>query len=153
MFPCVLAGVVELTDERKFTIPRAAMTGASPDDVYCTVFGNRGAVSEFTDALGWYPGLEYRTSPPEDPADEGLYFRDQDASTVIPSRDNTPYTTRVTDADGNPFTDLYGVVVAGSELGSGNPGDAGVEYGVRIQIRREGRHGQYVHVKVYPAQP
>ena len=129
------------------------LTGASPDDVYCTVFGNRGAVSEFTDALGWYPGLEYRTSPPEAPEDEGFYFRDVDASTVIPSRDNTPYTTRVTDADGNPFTDLYGVVVAGSELGSGNPGDAGVEYGVRIQIRREGRHGQYVHVKVYPAQP
>ena len=44
-------------------------------------------MSQFTDAKGWYPGLELRG--------EDLFFRDIDASVVVPSKDNRRYTTRV----------------------------------------------------------
>ena len=65
----------------------------------------RGAVSAFTDALGWYPGVEFDGA--------GLFFRDIDASTVIPSRGNETYSTRVVDSDGNPVPDLYGATIFG----------------------------------------
>ena len=39
-----------------------------------------GRCRAFTDALGWYPGVEFDGA--------GLFFRDVDASTVIPSRGN-----------------------------------------------------------------
>ena len=51
----------------------------------------------FTDAMGWYPGLEYR--PDLDP-DDPLFFRDFDASTVVPSTDNEIYSTRIMDKNG-----------------------------------------------------
>ena len=59
-------------------------------------------MSAFTDALGWYPGVEFDGA--------GLFFRDVDASTVIPSRGNETYSTRVVDSDGNPVPDLYGAI-------------------------------------------
>ena len=39
----------------------------------------------FTDAKGWYPGMELRG--------EDLFFRDVDASVVVPSKDKRRYTT------------------------------------------------------------
>lgn len=117
-----------------------------PSQVFCTAVGNRGAVKHFTDALGWYPGLELR--------DGGLFFRDNDASTVIPSRDNTPYSIRITHPDGSPFPELYGTDLGlGSPLGTGNPGDDGVEFGVEFDIRRMGRGNQYATVFVTPPTP
>ena len=41
---------------------------------------------------GWYPGLELRG--------EDLFFRDIDASVVVPSKDNRRYTTRIVDETG-----------------------------------------------------
>ena len=59
----------------------------------------------FTDAKTWYPGIEYRPDlDPEDP----LFFRDKDASTVVPSRDNEIYSTRVVDTNGRLMRDLFG---------------------------------------------
>lgn len=120
-------------------------TVESPDDQYCTTYDNQGAVPAFTDALGWYPGIEVR--------DEGLFFRDVDASTVIPSRNNEPYTTRIVNPDGSPAEDWYGVNVAGSIMGTGNPGDEGKQFGVSFTINRVGQGGQYAQVFVTGAQP
>ena len=59
----------------------------------CTRYGRRRAVPKFTDALGWYPGIEARGAE--------LFFRDIDGSVVIPSLGNQLYSTRVVDADGD----------------------------------------------------
>jgi immune inhibitor A len=97
-----------------------------PFSEYCTDFGSQPGVSKFTDSRGWYPGIEVRG--------DSLFARDVDASVVLPSRGHAPYTTRVVNADGTPATDLYGVDLGFTVLGTGNPGDAGVAYGVSIEV-------------------
>ena len=67
----------------------------------CNTFPAQGAVKSFTDNKGWYPGIEIR--------DGSLFYRDADASTVVPSRGNQPYSTRVVDANGNPLPQYYGL--------------------------------------------
>ncbi len=117
---------------------------AEPFSEYCTDFGPQPAVSAFTDAKGWVPGLEFRNG--------SLFYRDADASTVIPSVGNAPYTTRIVDANGNPVTALYGYDGLGfTVLGSGNPGDADVAYGVTISIVRTAKDNSYATVHVTPA--
>ena len=78
-------------------------------------------MTTFTDAKGWYPGLEYRPDlDPEDP----LFFRDIDASTVVPSLGNEIYSTRIVDGDGKLKTDLFGLDIgSGQVTGTGNPAD------------------------------
>ena len=121
---------------------------ASPTDEYCTAYGNQGAVSKFNDAKGYYPGLEY------DPA-FGLYFRDTDASVVIPSRGNQMYSTRIVHPDGSPATELYGASVLGGKfvLGSGNPGDEGKQYGVRFELEKTKQNNTVGQIRVTPATP
>ncbi|MFC6084499.1 immune inhibitor A domain-containing protein [Sphaerisporangium aureirubrum] len=92
----------------------------------CTTFTPQNPVKEFTDAKGWYPGLEIR--------DTGLFFRFRDGSTVVPSKDNQQYSLRIVNPDGSPATDLYGESVNGFTLGSGNPGDEGKQLGVKIKL-------------------
>ena len=80
---------------------------------YCTDFGPLPGVKSFTDAKGWYPGIEFRGS---------YYFRDIDASVVLPNGDTEPYTVRVVGKDGKPETRLYGTDLGGGiVLGDGNP--------------------------------
>ena len=74
-------------------------------EVACNRFGRRGAVRRFTDAIGWYPGFEYR--PDLDP-DDPLFFRDVDASVVVPSKGNQIYSTRVTDKNGRLVRSQFG---------------------------------------------
>ncbi|MEU5721376.1 immune inhibitor A domain-containing protein [Micromonospora sp. NPDC047738] len=114
-----------------------------PYSEYCTDFAAQAPVSAFTDAKGWYPGIEVR--------DGRLYARDSDASVVIPSRGGAPYTTRVTNPDGSPATGLYGTDLGFTVLGTGNPGDAGVAYGVSITIKRAAQDNSYATVFVTPA--
>jgi immune inhibitor A len=116
-----------------------------PAQVHCTEIGNRSAVSQFTDALGWYPGIEVIGGVP--------YFRDWDASVVIPSTGNQPYSTRIVDEAGNPRLDLYGATIAGHVMGSGNPGDDGVQLGVTFTLVRAGAGNQYATVHVTTATP
>ncbi|HEX6684575.1 MAG TPA: immune inhibitor A domain-containing protein [Candidatus Limnocylindrales bacterium] len=97
-----------------------------PFSEYCTDFGSQPGISKFTDAQGWFPGIEVRGS--------SLFARDVDASVVIPSRGHAPYTTRVVNPDGTPRPDLYGLDLGFTVLGTGNPGDAGVSYGVSVEI-------------------
>ena len=107
---------------------------------------------QFTDAKGWYPGLELRG--------EDLFFRDVDASVVVPSKDNRRYTTRIVDADGNPLTDLYGTDLGdGIILGSGNPADGNpldtpaedLSLGVELTVRRVAGNNRWVVIGVRAA--
>ncbi|WP_285779432.1 immune inhibitor A domain-containing protein [Microtetraspora sp. NBRC 13810] len=99
---------------------------AEPFSEYCTKFPALSAVSAFTDAKTWYPGLEVRNG--------ALSYRDFDASVVVPSKDDQPYSTRVVNPDGTPAKELYGQQVNGSVLGSGNPGDEGKALGVQLKL-------------------
>ncbi|MGC1212126.1 MAG: immune inhibitor A domain-containing protein [Micromonospora sp.] len=118
---------------------------AEPYSEYCTSFGAQAPVAGFTDAKGWYPGIEFR--------DGRLFARDSDASVVIPSRGNAPYTTRITNPDGTPATGLYGMDLGFTVLGSGNPGDQNVAYGVTITILKTAKDNSYATVHVTAATP
>ncbi|MEV6965819.1 immune inhibitor A domain-containing protein [Hamadaea sp. NPDC051192] len=116
----------------------------APYSEYCTDFGSLPAVSTFSDSQAWYPGIEIRGS--------SLFYRDADASVVIPSVDNQLYSTRVVDANGNLLPQYYGLTVAGNTvLGTGRPGDAGVSYGVTITIKRVAKDNSYATIYVVPA--
>lgn len=117
-----------------------------PFSRYCTNVPPLSAVTRFDDSKGYYPGLEYR--PDLDP-EAPLFHRDADASTVIPSKDNQPYSVRIVDANGRPVTDLYGVEIPGvGVLGSGNPG--AVRLGVSFQLIAPGPHNRWAVVRVTP---
>ncbi|EAP97987.1 putative secreted protease [Janibacter sp. HTCC2649] len=95
----------------------------------CNTFGAQSAVKSFTDNKGWYPGFEIRG--------EDIFYRDADASTVVPSVGNAPYSVRVVDAAGNPLPQYYGVNIgAVTPLGTGNPSDAGVGYGTGVTVTK-----------------
>ncbi|NIS81985.1 MAG: M6 family metalloprotease domain-containing protein [Anaerolineales bacterium] len=99
------------------------------------------AVDTFTDTLGWVPGVELRLPY--------LYWRDFDASVVVPSHEGTPYTWRVVWPDGSPATDFYGLVIAGYELGSGNPADSGVEIGTYVEIQNVANDDSWATVHLW----
>ena len=139
-------------------------TPASATDEYavaCNRFGARNAKLAFTDAKTWYPGMEYR--PDLDPA-EPLFYRDVDASTVVPSKDNQFYSTRVVDRDGSLLPALYGTDVGGGHvLGTGNPADgrpaieggdpgtaADLSLGVRIRVVKPSKNNKKVEIRVRP---
>ncbi|MGW3888964.1 immune inhibitor A domain-containing protein [Micromonospora chokoriensis] len=116
-----------------------------PYSAYCTKFKGLPPVKSFTDAKGWYPGIEMR--------DGAAYARDNDASVVLPSRGNAPYTTRVTNPDGSPAPEFYGVTLGGGAivLGTGNPGDQGVNYGVSLTIKKAANDNSSAQIFVTPA--
>jgi len=100
------------------------------------------AVSQFHDSVGYYPGLRFR------PANGGLYFWDAPASLVVPA--TADYTTKITDVDKNPLLDLYGINPYGDTvLGSGNPGDADMQYGLHIAVVDKARDGKWGVISVW----
>ena len=106
--------------------------------------GRRQPVKKFTDTKGWYPGIEIRGS--------SLFYRDVDASVVVPSVGNAPYSTRVVDANGNPLPDFYGLDLgANIVLGTGNPADDGVAIGVSFEVRKVAKNNTYATIRVVPA--
>ncbi|HEX6968853.1 MAG TPA: immune inhibitor A domain-containing protein [Micromonosporaceae bacterium] len=116
---------------------------AVPYSEYCTDFPAQPGVATFTDAVGWVPGIEVRS--------EGFFWRDIDASVVVPSRDNAPYSTRIVYSDGTPALDYYGLNFGFSVAGSGNPGDQDVSYGVTVTVKRAANDNSYATVYVTPA--
>jgi immune inhibitor A len=117
---------------------------AEPFSEYCTDFAAQAPISKFTDTKGWYPGIEVRGS--------SLFFRDIDASTVVPSVENQPYSTRVVDANGNPLPGLYGIDLGSNiVLGTGNPEDDDVAIGVSIEVIRVAKDKSYATIHVVPA--
>jgi immune inhibitor A len=114
---------------------------------YCADYEAQDPVSTFTDAKGWVPGLEVRTGEDGEP---DFYWRDADASTVVPSRDNAPYTTPITNADGSPAKDWYGANFGFTIAGSGHPADDGVELGVEFSVKRAMRGNEAALIDVTP---
>ena len=148
-------------------VGRYPFTACVPDpegDAYaviCNRFGTRNAVKRFTDAKTWYPGLENR--PDLDP-EEPLFFRDVDASTVVPSKDNEIYSTRIVDRNGRLVPELFGTDIGGGHvLGTGNPADgrpaieggdpgttADLSLGVTVELVRPSRNNTRAEVVVRP---
>ena len=91
-------------------------------------FPSRPAVTSFNDAKGYYAGFYYGTPCPAG----HVCFNNRAGSAVIPARGI--YSTRITTFDGRPLYELYGEKVSGLPLGSGNPGDDNVQYGVHIRL-------------------
>jgi immune inhibitor A len=125
-----------------FTVRRSNVAG---DILETKSFTSLPGVSQFNDALGYYPGLRYHVDP--DPAKEGLYFWDAPASLVVPAKDS--YTTSVTWDDKSPATDLYGIDLGDTILGSGNPGDAAVQYGLHLAVRANAKNGEWGIIQVW----
>jgi len=104
-------------------------------------FGPREAVSQFHDSIGYYPGLWYNE-------DRGkLYFWDVAASAVVPAQDN--YTTKITLLDNTPAYDLYGIDIGKTMLGSGNPGDNGVQFGLHMAVVGQGKRGEWGLIQLW----
>ncbi|WP_112680914.1 immune inhibitor A domain-containing protein [Micromonospora saelicesensis] len=133
------------TLQRTYPFTECLEAADEPYSAYCTKFKGLPPVKAFTDAKGWYPGIEMR--------DGAAYARDNDASVVLPSRDNAPYTTRVTNPDGSPAPEFYGVTLGGGAivLGTGNPGDQGVNYGVSLTIKKAAGDNSSAMIYVTPA--
>jgi len=109
-------------------------------------FGSRGAVTAFHDSMRSVPGWLFEPGVLLD-------YADQDASVVIPASDD--YTTRIRgfDANGNPGDDLYGfwgfTVTGNNLLGSGHPGDSGVQYGVHVALTDVAVDGSQATVNIW----
>ena len=118
-------------------------------------------MTSFTDAKTWYPGIEYR---PDLDEKEPFFFRDNDASTVVPSLDNEIYSTRVVDKNGKVLYRLFGTGLGdGHVLGTGNPTDgrpaipdedygtyADLSLGVKVRILKTGNKNKEVWVNIRP---
>ena len=83
------------------------------------------------------------------PATGGLYFWQAEASAVVPATDN--YTTKITWLDKSPLTDLYGADLGWTVLGSGDPRDDGVQYGVNIAVLDKAKDGTWGKIAVWNA--
>ena len=91
-------------------------------------FPSKPAVRQFDDTRGYFAG--FYAGPP---CDEGAVCSASDnGSTVVPAFGS--YSTRITHYDGTPYPELYGQPYRGSLLGTGNPGDVGLQYGLRIKL-------------------
>jgi immune inhibitor A len=99
-------------------------------------FPAKSAVTQFDDAKGYYAGL-FAGSPCKDGS---FCYVNEGSSAVIPAFGN--YTTRITHYDGTPYDSLYGTSYQGSILGSGNPGDDGLQLGVRIKLLSKSTDGK-----------
>jgi immune inhibitor A len=131
------------------TTPFTIRLGYDPNDPTGTyvdppletkTFPPQPAVSQFHDSMGYYPGIWFL--PPS-----SVVFWQREASAVLPAKDN--YTTRITDKDANPLPDLYGATWNGTVLGTGNPGDAGVQYGLHLAVLDQAHDGKWGMIKVW----
>lgn len=107
---------------------------------YCNWHWPQKGISTFTDNKAWVPGFEVR--------DGKLYWRDPDASVVVPAKG--PYTTRVVDQNGKPMTSVYGKDVGFTVLGTGQPKDAGVGYGTVVRLLTLQKDNKVAVIQVTP---
>jgi hypothetical protein len=113
-----------LQDTDEFTISGYyGLPGSGP-----WTYPSKPAVTTFNDTLGYYGGYYFGA-----PCDPGyVCFVERDGSAVIPARDL--YSTRMGTFDYEPILGFYGYPWAPSWLGSGNPGDDNVQFGVNIDL-------------------
>lgn len=111
----------------------------------------QGPVNTFTDDLGWVPGIEVRLDL------GGFFFRDQDASVVVPSQGGADYDWRVVWPDGTPAYDFWG-----GGWGSGDPQDGftpgaydpdnpneGVEIGTNIEVQNVANDNSWANFHIW----
>lgn len=98
------------------------------------------AVSQFHDSVNYYPGLLAGI-------DNKIYYWDRVASLVTPAKD--VYTVRISDVNNQLRTDLFGRVVGGFTLGTGNPGDSGVQYGLHLAVTDQAKDGSWGKIAVW----
>ena len=110
---------------------------------FCTDFGAQAPVRTFTDDTGWYPGIELNN--------DSLFYRDNDASTVVPSVDNVPYTVRMVDEQEAYVPELFGQDFGvGAITGTGNPADDGVGYGTVIHLKKAFKGNTSALIQITP---
>jgi immune inhibitor A len=127
----------------RFTECLAEVPGEDWRNEYCTSFRPLSRVRTFSDAQGWYPGIEYRA------ATDQFFFRDVDASVVVPNRGNATYPVRVVDERGRPVKELYGEDIGlGVPLGDGNPTDP---FGVELRVLKSSKRDMVGLIRVQPA--
>ena len=120
------------------------ITGTDTTKEFCTNFPAQAPVRTFTDDHGWYPGLELNDN-------ESLYYRDNDASTVVPSVDNSPYTVRMVDERGQLLPELFGQDFGiGAVTGTGDPEDDGVGYGTVIHLKKALKNNTSALIQITP---
>jgi immune inhibitor A len=119
------------------------ITGADTTVEFCTDFEAQEPVRTFTDDSGWYPGIELN--------DGGLFYRDNDASTVVPSVDNSPYTVRMVDENGGLLPDEFGQDFGiGAITGTGDPADDGVGYGTVVHLKKAFKGNTSALIQITP---
>ncbi len=121
---------------------KECVTNDAVTKVACNTFPKQAAVRTFTDNLGWYPGYEYR---PDLDAKQPYFLRQADASTVVPSRGNAPYTVRIVDKSGKLLKSQFG-----DGLGTGNPADSKVGFGTTVTVAATMQHNQMARLWVTP---
>jgi immune inhibitor A len=126
-------------------------------------FAGRAAVSLFNDALGYYPGAEFAKRSPSQSA--AWMTRQWDASAVLPAQ--RPYGIKapgyqanevfrydmVTLPDGRVAS--YGRLPDGLGYagGTGNPGDANIQYGWRAELIAEAADHTWATVRIHNVPP
>jgi immune inhibitor A len=113
---------------------------------YCTAFAAQDPVSAFTDAKGYYPGVECLAAPCTSSATRRARYTD--ASVVVPQRPGANYTVRTVHLDGTPAPEFYGPMYNGFVMGDGNPTNP---WGVQFSIKKAGAGNTYALVEVNPA--
>ncbi len=117
-------------------------TGIYQDNpVETKTFEAQPGVHAFHDSKGYYPGLMYSE------VTSGLYWVDQDGGSVVPAKGD--YSTRIVDLNFDPFYPLFGAGVGNTVLGTGNPVDDGVQYGVHIAPVQKAKDGSWALIKVW----
>lgn len=105
-------------------------------------FEGRDGVRRIDDAHGYAPGMRLGVDGKPAPWDAT-------ASAVAPSVGGATYSTRVVGGDGRPALDRYGEAYAGGHvLGTGNPGDANAQLGVRLELVGQAADGSWGAVRV-----
>ncbi len=127
-----------------FTECLAEVPGEDWGKEYCTSFGAQNPLSSFTDAKGYYPGVEYLDATPA----STRRSRFLDASVVVPQRPGADYTVRGVYRDGTPATAHYGEIYNGFVVGNGNPT---TPWGVAFDVLKAGKGNTYAVVKVNAA--
>jgi immune inhibitor A len=107
-------------------------------------FASKPPVKLFDDSKGYYAGL-YAGSP----CPVGSFcFANAGGSAVIPAFGS--YSTRITHYDGTPYPEKYGTNYNGSLLGTGNPGDDGLQCGVRIRLMSKSADNKTATIRINP---
>ncbi|WP_312855023.1 immune inhibitor A domain-containing protein [Agromyces agglutinans] len=111
---------------------------------YCTEIGQLDPVSTFTDDQGWVPGFALNEATGQ------LFYRDRDASTVVPSVGNAQYTTPLYDLQGNRLPAYDGEDIGLGPFGSGNPADSGVGYGTVVSVKKAMKGNTSALISIVP---